>query len=213
MKAYKFRSSSQLSFALDAIFNNRLYCADWRKLNDPMEGMFEYFYSVTCETDHFHNVDRIVDQKDWLRVCSLSLTFNSYLLWAHYASGFDGLALEVDLPDDSNHIRKVGYRQASSYIIKDDPQDLDLAQVAKDILSSKYQEWEYEKEIRILNEENWYPLTTQIKHVIAGHCMNPAIFKGLRIICHQKNITLSQTSIGDNGIDADNVNPLRDNEI
>ena len=40
MKAYKFRAASQFAFALDIIFNRRLYCADWRTLNDPMEGRF-----------------------------------------------------------------------------------------------------------------------------------------------------------------------------
>ena len=84
MKAYKFRSSSQLPFALDIIFNSRLNCSDWRNLNDPMEGMFAYFYNATEERDPKEEVAQIVKHKKQLKVCSLSMTFDSHLLWAHY---------------------------------------------------------------------------------------------------------------------------------
>jgi hypothetical protein len=44
------------------------------------------------------------------RICSLSKTFDSHLLWAHYASGFSGLAVEVELPDHAHNVRVVEYR-------------------------------------------------------------------------------------------------------
>ncbi|MGR3174323.1 MAG: hypothetical protein ACUZ8N_06955 [Candidatus Scalindua sp.] len=40
MKAYKFRPASQIAFASDIIINKRLHCADWKNLNDPMEGTY-----------------------------------------------------------------------------------------------------------------------------------------------------------------------------
>lgn len=42
MRAFKFRPSSKIEFALDILINRRLHCADWRALNDPMEGLFVY---------------------------------------------------------------------------------------------------------------------------------------------------------------------------
>ncbi len=36
MKVYKFRSSEQISFIFDILLNKRLYCADWKNLNDPI---------------------------------------------------------------------------------------------------------------------------------------------------------------------------------
>ncbi|MGD9874527.1 MAG: hypothetical protein AB7T27_09695 [Kiritimatiellia bacterium] len=51
MKAYKFKSAAQIPHALDIILNNRLYCADWSSLNDPMEGVFSYSYKETKEED------------------------------------------------------------------------------------------------------------------------------------------------------------------
>lgn len=135
MKAYKSRSSSQLAYALDSIFNDRLYCADWQDLNDPMEGAFIYSYRSTNEPDLSNKVAEVVRQKKRIRVCSLSLTYNCHLLWAHYASGFDGLALEIDLPDDLSLIRKVQYRSVFGRIAFDG--STDLSQLAESILSSK----------------------------------------------------------------------------
>jgi hypothetical protein len=146
MKAYKFRSAAQLPFALDIIFNSRLYCADWRNLNDPMEGMFVYSYNSTAGLDVKEQVARIIEEKQGFRVCSLSRTFDSHLLWAHYASGFDGLAIEVELPDASPVIKKVEYGGVFAPVSFDSP--IDPGRVAERVLSSKYQEWAYEQEVR-----------------------------------------------------------------
>lgn len=210
MRVYKFRSSSQLPFALDIIFNNRLYCADWRTLNDPMEGMFVYSYQSTDERDSTEEVAEIVRHKKQLRVCSLSGTFDCHLLWAHYASGFDGLAIEVELPERSPVIRKVEYRGVFGYVSIGG--SLTPSQAAEQVLSSKYREWEYEKEVRVLQREEWYQLEIPVKRVIAGHRMNPALFEALRIICERRNIVLNRTGIGDEGIDADYVPPLSDRD-
>ncbi len=206
MKAYKFRASSQIPFALDIIFNNRLYCSDWRTLNDPMEGMFVYSYRSSDEHDYIKDVDEIVRQKKRLKVCSLSKTFDCHLLWAHYASGFDGLAIEVELPEESPFVKHVEYRGVFGYVAFDGT--LSPSQAAEQVLSSKYNEWQYEQEVRILQENEWYRLESPVSRVIAGHRMNPALFEALRIICGHKGIELCRTGIGDEGIDADHVPPL-----
>lgn len=209
VKAYKFRSSSQLPFALDIIFNSRLYCADWRNLNDPMEGMFVYSYGTAEGRDYKEEVAQIIEHKKRLKICSLSKTFDCHLLWAHYASGFDGLAIEVELPDRSPVIKSVDYRGVFASVSFDMPMPPDRA--AEEVLSSKYREWSYEQEVRVLQQDDWYKLPKPVNHVIAGHRMNPALFEALRIICEHKNITLSRTGIGDMGIDADHV-PLLSEE-
>lgn len=210
MKAYKFRGAQQIPHAFDIIFNNRLYCADWSNLNDPMEGMFAYSYkpSSNHEEDIKDVVAQIVREKKQLRVCSLSETFDCHLLWSHYASGFSGLAIEVDLPDDSPSIRKVNYRGVFAGVSLNgrvNPQ-----QAAEEILGSKYSEWQYEREIRVLHREPYFSLRTPVTHVIAGHRMEPALFDALNFICHKKGIRFSRTGIGDDGIDADRVAPPQD---
>ena len=208
MKAYKFRSSSQWPFALDIIFNSRLYCSDWRNLNDPMEGMFVYSYRSSEGRDYKEEVAQIIEKKKRLKLCSLSKTFDCHLLWAHYASGFDGLAIEVELPDHSPVVKTVEYRGVFASVSFDTPMPAD--RVAEQVLSSKYQEWSYEQEVRVLQQDEWFKLSRPVSHVIAGHRMNPAMFEALRIICEYKGITLSRTDIGDMGIDADRVPPLNE---
>jgi hypothetical protein len=203
MRAYKFRGSSQFDLTLDVLFNQRLYCADWSKLNDPMEGRFVYSHSSSDEADYKNVVQEIIEHKQRLRVCSLSKTFDCHLLWAHYASGFDGLAIELELPEDDPRIRNVQYRGVFGYVGIDRVRD--PGQVASEILSSKYQEWKYEQEVRVLIPDEYYPVPGGVKRVIAGHRMKPALFQALRIICEARGITLCRTGIGDEGIDADFV--------
>jgi hypothetical protein len=73
---------------------------------------------------------------------------------------------------------------------------------AQMILSSKYKEWEYEKEVRILSENQWYKLQNPVRRIIVGHRMNPSLFEALRIVCEHKRIVLDRTVIGNKGINA-----------
>jgi len=208
MKAYKFKGAQQIPHAFDIIFNNRLYCADWSSLNDPMEGMFNYSYDEKNEKTVENSVAQIIREKKQLRVCSLSETFDCHLLWSHYASGFSGLAIEVELPEDSPSVRKVNYRGVFAGLNlggRINPQ-----RAAEDILGSKYSEWSYEREVRVLHRETFFPLAAPVRHVIAGHRMERALFDALNFICHKKGIRFSRTGIGDEGIDADHVAPPKD---
>jgi hypothetical protein len=92
MLAFKFRSSTQIARALDIIFEERLHCADWSTFNDPREGFFEYAPAYA------QKLQAIRSAKTRYRICCLSKSIGSRLLWAHHASGFDGLAIEVELP-------------------------------------------------------------------------------------------------------------------
>ena len=207
MKAYKFKGAEQVPHAFDIIFNSRLYCADWSSLNDPMEGMFEYTYKsdVKQEEDIKNVVAQIVREKKHLRVCSLSETFDCHLLWSHYASGFSGLAIEVELPDNSPAIHKVDYRGVFAGVNLNGR--VNAQRAAEEILGSKYSEWAYEREIRVLHRDSYFPLAAPVKHVIAGHRMEHALFDALNFICHKKGIRFSRTGIGDTGVDADFVHP------
>jgi hypothetical protein len=210
MKAYKFKGAAQIPHAFDIIFNSRLYCADWSNLNDPMEGMFAYPYKSgdKQEEDIKNVVAQIVREKKQLRVCSLSETFDCHLLWSHYATGFRGLAVEVELPDNSLAIRKVSYGGVFGGVSLNGR--VDAQEAAEEILISKYSEWSYEREIRVLHRGSYFPLAAPVKHVIAGHRMEPALFDALNFICHKKGIRFSRTGIGDEGIDADYVEPPKE---
>jgi hypothetical protein len=206
MRAFKFRSSSQIDFAFDIIFNQRLHCADWSRLNDPMEGIFSYSFSSTGGEDPKQRVAKIIREKQRIKVCSLSRTFDCHLLWAHYASGFSGVAVEVELPDDPKKVKIVNYRGVFAELnLNRNPNPYSTA---RQILSSKYREWEYEQEVRILHRDEWFPLQRPVCRVIAGHRMTPALFEALRIVCDSKKIPFRKTGIGDTGIDADYIEAI-----
>ena len=205
MKAYKFRPASQIAFAFDIIINKRLHCADWKNLNDPMEGTFVYSYKEKEESVVSKRVKGISEAKRKYKICSLSGTFDSHLLWSHYAGGFDCVAIEVDLPDDTPSIKLVDYRGVFAFLDMDD--NISEDEAAKKILFSKYDEWQYEQEIRILNDSEWFELRRPIKRVIAGHRMPKALFNVLNITCNSLGIILNKVGIGDEGIDADYVAP------
>lgn len=203
MRAYRFRGSNQFDLALDIILNNRLYCADWSTMNDPMEGSFVYSRTSSDELDCKSIVQEIIEKKRNIRICSLSKTFDSHLLWAHYASGFDGLAVEIELPEEDDRIKSVSYRGAFGHVMMDPT--VNPYQAAQEVLSSKYNEWKYEQEVRILNSGEFFNLSKPVQRVIAGHRMKPALFAALRIICESKGVSLYTTGIGDDGIDANHV--------
>ena len=205
MKAYKFRPASQIAFAFDIIINKRLHCADWKNLNDPMEGTFVYSYKEKEESVVSKRVKGISEAKRKYKICPLSGTFDSHLLWSHYTGGFDGVAIEVDLPDDTPSIKLVDYRGVFAFLDMDD--NISEDEAAKKVLFSKYDEWQYEQEIRILNDSEWFELRRPIKRVIAGHRMPKALFNALNITCNSLGIILNKVGIGDEGIDADYVAP------
>jgi hypothetical protein len=171
-----------------------------------MEGMFAY--STTTMTPEVERVVKgIGDEKQRYKVCSLSADFQSHLLWSHYAGGFDGLAIEVDLPDHDPNVQHVEYRGVFAFVDVDNNHN--PSKVARQILLSKYQEWSYEREIRVLSNIPFYELQAPIRRVITGHRMNPALFETMMIVCDREGIELCTIGIGDEGLDADRVDPKK----
>ncbi len=202
MLAYKFRSPAQIEFAFDILFNQRLHCAPWSALNDPLEAMFSYSCPAADAPNYADYLDNLKIEKKQLRICSLSSTFNCHLLWAHYAAGFRGLALEMEFPKKAREVVKVNYRDGVFHHLDLQGQYVP-ADEARRILSSKYREWAYEREIRILHNDEWYNLPTPVRRVIVGHRMHPSLIKALQVVCERNNVLLNRTGLGDEGIDAD----------
>lgn len=82
-------------------------------------------------------------------------------------------------------------------------------ELANQVLSSKYREWEYEQEVRILQTNEWFYLDKPVRQVIAGHRMPSALFEAMNIICNSMGIEFCRTGVGDEGIDADYVEPSK----
>lgn len=192
-----------MEFVFDILFNQRLYCAEVHTLNDPVEGFFVYSYQGLDREAAQSVMQRVEEEKKHLRVCSLSKTFDSHLLWAHYAGGFSGVAIELELDDQEPEIVDMSYRGVFAGVSESEYEN--PASIARAVLSSKYNAWAYEKEIRILTTETFYKPSNPVTRVIVGHRMEPALFDALKIVCEKLDIQIARTGIGDEGIDADFV--------
>jgi len=202
MLAYKFRSVEQLHYVLDIIFNNRLYCADSKELNDPSESLYGWSDGTHCYCGNNSEIDRGLSN---FRICSLSGTWENPPLWGHYASGFTGVAIAIELPDNLENIKKVEYIcNIFPTVFIDDSTEIDTC--CKQILFSKNREWRYEQEIRIVHKDQWFNLSPgAIKRIILGPRIDPSLFQMFKIICQKKKIELNKLGIGDESFDLDSV--------
>ncbi len=187
MTAYKFRPSENMRFIFDILINNRLFCSDWSKANDPLEGGF-----LVEPND---KKDEIYKALSKYRVCCLSEFCSNHLMWAHYANEFRGVTIEVNLPDDHPDIRLVSRRH--EFLTREIlGKDFEPDEFARKILFSKYKDWMYENEIRILTtSEYFYDFT--INRVITGQRIDKIDFEVLKIICNERKITLDKQLILD----------------
>lgn len=201
MKAYKFRSSQQIEFIFDILINRRLYCADWKKLNDPMEGMFITHHSglgSQPQSKKVMGIEGIISAKEQYKVCSLSKTFDNFLLWSHYADGYNGFAIEVELPEEDGNIKEVVPKPLYYFLELERFESEEDA--AKAILLSKHNVWKYEKEIRILHYEEYYNLQDKPLKVIVGQRVRKSLTDALRIVCNELGVSIEKLVIGEKNL-------------
>jgi hypothetical protein len=140
-----------------------------------------------------------------LRVCSLCKSFNNHLLWAHYAGGYTGVAIEVELEDrDVTHVSyDDNFVFLSEFIDKGFPDD-----AARQVLAKKYKAWSYEEEVRLITRTEFYQLTRPISRIIVGSRTNPALVSALYLICSHFGITLDRMVVADWGIYTVGAQPM-----
>lgn len=191
MLVYKFRAAEQIQFAFDIILNRRLYCAEWRTLNDPMEGVFRYTSYFDAE-DFERQVEGIRTHQRTLRVCSLTEHYRSHLLWSHYAGGHSGVAIEIRLPDDRDPALRVRYANESPLL--DRGAELHTENMAKALLGWKHSEWAYERELRIVQPDLYYG-PVEVTRVIIGMRMHEALREAVEIVCKDQGIETTRTLV------------------
>lgn len=79
--------------------------ASYSELNDPMEGAF------VITGDH-RNIDNswleiLRSEKNDLRICSLSRSFNNILMWAHYADSNNGCCIECEVVSSPDIVEEI----------------------------------------------------------------------------------------------------------
>lgn len=182
MKPYKYRSLHNIEHALDIIINQRLYCSEYTKLNDPFEGLFREIIpnfipsGLTVRplgdelsySEKIKRYDDLIMATDHKRICSLSSDLNDVKLWSHYAQSHTGIAIELDLPDSDvveveyhDNIKTVGIGL------------LALGQSAKELFAHKTNHWDYESEYRIVTDQEYYDINGKIKRIYCGVALSP----------------------------------------
>lgn len=139
MILYKYRNFSNFKFILDIFLNNQLYASNFKNLNDPMEGYFNYSDKISND-----DLKMIIEEKNNYNILSLSEEKNNLLMWSHYCDSHTGFVVGVKVRAvDSEDIKEINYT---------DTLNTELGN-AKDILSRKLNLWEYEKEHRIFTKK------------------------------------------------------------
>lgn len=154
---YKYRSLDNFKNFIDIIVNNRLYAAKYDDLNDPMEG--HYLYKDGILDENMRN--KIYDNKQILRLCSLAKKPDNFLMWSHYSNGHKGVAIGVRINEVEFEVNDIEYLPNLRYF--ENPNFLD----AITILSSKINLWEYEQEVRAFtkNGENFIDVIVEEIHI------------------------------------------------
>jgi Protein of unknown function (DUF2971) len=164
MKLYKYKSLSNLWHTLDILINNRLYCAHWSELNDPLEGRYEIYLGDKSDRIHSIMTSRIEKARDTYRVASLSADPTNFLMWSHYADGHKGIVIEVEVRESHPDLTKVLYSPFSSLFTD----KLQTKEDMRHLFNSKGNEWAYEQEYRLVTENNYFALPEPVSRVLLG---------------------------------------------
>lgn len=199
VRCYKFkgvRTNCEKAYDVDMerivqIVKGKLYCADWRELNDVLEGNYYFKDPKTGqEKRFFENGTTLKDQKEAYRVCSLTKNLTNPLMWAFYASEHQGVAIELRLNPNRVDVYgdpclvEVAYDKHLPLLNLGSP-ELDTRKVARQILTNKIKCWKHEKEIRILNADSHYLLdeSEEIATVYYGVRMPSKVLSDLKSRC------------------------------
>jgi len=151
---YKYRALEPWEYLLDVLVNDRLYAATFETLNDPMEGMFTYSKDEVSR----RFIREMVEKQSQLRICSLSSTHNSTMMWSYYAEAHKGVILGVEIDENHKNVIEVArVRYAKNISFKayggSDP-EID----ARKILSKKLSAWKHEREFRVFSRSQYVPV-------------------------------------------------------
>jgi len=186
VKLYKYRSLQKIEFVLDIILNERLHCTEYKNLNDPFEGLF---FSIFYPRGALRRLPGLVDKIKTLRsvehlsiflnrtkICSLSSTLKDVRLWSYYADGHKGIAIEIDFPDELPSINEVTYVDE----LREHGMTFLTSPTVEGVLSFKTKHWEFEKEYRIIQGEEFFPIAGRISAIYTGIRISDNHFAMLR---------------------------------
>jgi hypothetical protein len=174
-------------------------------LNDIREGDIRVGNDRERELQVIEYGDAVSKQLKALRVCALTKSFDKHLLWAHYANGYAGMAIEVEV--ENADVTAVTYADDFIYLAEL-MESLSPEAAARQALARKYKDWSYEGEVRLITTSEYYKLTRPISRVIVGSRTNPALVSALHLMCSHFGITLDRVVVADWGLYTVGAQPM-----
>lgn len=171
-------TTEQLEQLYQILYEKKLFLSKINALNDPFEGA----QRLLCEKISNCNFDKY-------KVCSLSKSAFSVLMWCHYCKRFKGVCVGIKFDcEQKNDLQEVTYSKMTSWTIDENLDE-------KFALSFKDECWKYENEVRIIEETNeksqqYYNLrgNSNIECLIIGNEVNNCVAEILEEKCRKKNI-------------------------
>jgi hypothetical protein len=130
------------------------------------------------------------------RVCSLSASLSDVRLWSYYADGHRGIAIEIDFEGMESQIHKVEYVNQ----LKEINNALSSGTETTEILRIKANHWAYEKEFRIISDEESISTQGRISGVYFG-LRTPELLQTLLLRSIPKTIPVYSTKLNTNSIE------------
>jgi hypothetical protein len=143
LRVYYFVSAN---YALENIIKRRLKIARLDDLNDPFE-----FMCIDMRDSDIRKAfrDTLSDLAGKKGVICFSRAWHNPVLWSHYADKHKGVCLGFDIPEET--AITVGYEPERLKIVK--KRDLIAGEIdektMRRILSTKFEDWRYEDEVRV----------------------------------------------------------------
>src|SRR5262245_27062551 len=133
-----------------------------------MEGRYYYFGNGVSKAYK----KAVLENRHQLRVCSLSATRTSTLLWSYYGGSHKGVALGVTIKPRQRPmpiVRRVSYDSGIHLRDRSTRRSADAA--ALDILTQKQLAWEHEQEVRVFTHV--HHVSVAIKELVLGCLVEP----------------------------------------
>ena len=135
---------------MQAISHPYLWCSDFTRMNDPMEGFYRASTRLRGRDDYSRTIEQLMAKKMGVGIASLSDNRDNELMWAHYAGNYSGICvayrtedLVEGLPAGSSLVR-LGYADRLPRVTGTGDREV------RAIFSQKKGSWAYEREWRVL---------------------------------------------------------------
>jgi hypothetical protein len=136
-RLYRYRSITRngnaLKEELEAITEGYIYCSDFTRLNDPMEGSYDPTTRLSGSGEYRRIVKAINDRQVDVGIASFSEVKHSELMWTHYTGNHAGICISYyakgifDALPKGVHLVRVGYSDSPPLISSAEAESLAAA--------------------------------------------------------------------------------------